>query len=131
MISSQEIKEIEKLLDQKPGTAFIIIADKAVLEETTRSFTPEVRETPQKKLRELTDGLAKIHDATIKIDDQRGDPAVVNHNREVDVIMDVAREVFGSENTGMTKPNMVGEDFSYYLKKAPGAFLLCWSRRFK
>jgi amidohydrolase len=104
------------------GTAFNIIANKAVLEGTTRSFAPEVRETLQKKLVELTDGLAKIHGATIKIDYQRGYPAVVNHEREVDIILDSARGVFGPENTGIMKPNMVGEDFSYYLKEIPGAF---------
>jgi amidohydrolase len=104
------------------GTAFNIIANKAVLEGTTRSFTPEVRETLHKKLVELTDGLEKIHGATIKIDYQRGYPAVINHDREVDVILDVAKGVFGPENTGIMKPNMVGEDFSYYLKEIPGAF---------
>lgn len=106
----------------KSGTAFNIIANKAVLEGTTRSFTPEVRETLQNKLEELTDGLAKIYGATINIDYQRGYPAVVNHEREVDVILDVARGVFGSENSGIMKPNMVGEDFSYFLKEIPGAF---------
>lgn len=106
----------------KSGTAFNIIANKAVLKGTTRSFTPEVRETLQKKLEELTDGLAKIYGATIRIDYQRGYPPVVNHKREVDVILDVAKEVFGPENTGVMKPNMVGEDFAYYLKEIPGAF---------
>ena len=106
----------------KSGTAFNIIANKAVLEGTTRSFTPEVRETLRKKLEELTYGLAKIHGATINIDFQSGYPAVVNHESEVDVILDVARGVFGPENTGIMKPNMVGEDFSYFLKECPGAF---------
>jgi amidohydrolase len=104
------------------GSAFNIIANNASLEGTTRSFTPEVRETLQKKLEELTDGLAKIYGAKIKIDYQSGYPAVVNHEREVDVILDAARGVFGPENTGIMKPNMVGEDFSYYLKEIPGAF---------
>jgi len=108
----------------KSGSAFNIIANKAVLEGTTRSFTPEVRETLRKRLEELTDGLAKIHGATINIDFQSGYPAVVNHKSEVDVILEVARGVFGPENTGIMKPNMVGEDFSYFLKECPGAFCL-------
>lgn len=106
----------------KSGTAFNIIANKAVLEGTARSFTPEVRETLQRDLQSLTDGLAKIYGATININYQRGYPAVVNHDREVDFMVDVAREVFGVENTRTMKPNMVGEDFSYYLKEIPGAF---------
>ncbi|MDQ7860981.1 M20/M25/M40 family metallo-hydrolase [Peribacillus frigoritolerans] len=66
--------------------------------------------------------MAKIYGATININYQRGYPAVVNHDREVDFMVDVAREVFGVENTRTMKPNMVGEDFSYYLKEIPGAF---------
>ncbi|UOF91105.1 M20 family metallopeptidase [Fodinisporobacter ferrooxydans] len=104
------------------GTAFNVIANTAVLEGTVRSFSPEVRKTLQNKLEELTEGLAKIYGAMIKINYQCGYPSVVNHDREVDVILNVAREVFGCENTGMMKPNMVGEDFSYYLKETPGAF---------
>jgi amidohydrolase len=106
----------------KSGSAFNIIADKAVLEGTARSFTPEVRNTLQIKLEALADGLANIYGAVIKINYQPGYPAVVNHESEVDAMLDVAREVFGHENTGMMKPNMVGEDFSYYLNDIPGAF---------
>lgn len=106
----------------KSGTAFNIIANTAVLEGTTRSFTPEVRCILQKKLEELTDGLAKIYGAAIKLDYKRGYPAVVNHERETNVLLGVAEEVFGLENIGLMKPNMVGEDFAYYLKEIPGAF---------
>ncbi|WP_342027744.1 M20/M25/M40 family metallo-hydrolase [Lihuaxuella thermophila] len=30
--------------------------------------------------------------------------------------------MFGPEHTGVMKPSMVGEDFSYYLREIPGAF---------
>ncbi|WP_040209051.1 M20 metallopeptidase family protein [Neobacillus jeddahensis] len=106
----------------KSGTAFNIIANHAMLEGTTRSFTPEVRNTLQLKLEELTNGLAKIYGAAIKLDFKRGYPAVVNHEREAKVLLSVAEEVFGSENIGLMRPNMVGEDFAYYLKEIPGAF---------
>jgi amidohydrolase len=104
------------------GTAFNIIAGKSVLEGTVWSFTAEVRKTLQKKLEELTTGLAKIYGATIKLDYQRGYSAVENHKREADIILAVAKEVFGGENIGMMRPNMVWEDFAYYLKEIPGAF---------
>ncbi|WP_026581422.1 M20 metallopeptidase family protein [Bacillus sp. J33] len=104
------------------GSAFNIIADKAVLEGTTRSFTPEVRHTLRAKLEELTDGLAKIYGAAIRLDFQKGYPAVVNHEREAKYMLDTARKIFGQEHTGLMKPNMVGEDFAYYLKEIPGAF---------
>lgn len=106
----------------KSGTAFNIIANKAVLEGTTRSFTPYVRNMLQTKLEDLTDGLAKIYGAAIKLDYQHGYPAVVNHEREANLLLCVAEEVFGRENTGRMKPNMVGEDFAYYLQEVPGSF---------
>ncbi|WP_257148487.1 M20 family metallopeptidase [Bacillus sp. AFS073361] len=106
----------------KSGTAFNIIANKAVLEGTTRSFTPEVRNTLQQKLVELTEGLAKIYGASIKLDYQCGYPSVVNHEKEVEISLEVAKDLFGMEFTGIMKPKMVGEDFAYYLKEVPGAF---------
>ncbi|MFB4165768.1 M20 family metallopeptidase [Alteribacillus sp. JSM 102045] len=104
------------------GSAFNIIANKAVLEGTARSFTPEVRDIIQTNMEELVDGLRKIYGTDIKVDYKRGYPAVVNHEKEVDVLLDAASKVFGSENTGIMEPKMVGEDFSYYLKEIPGAF---------
>lgn len=125
-IISRNIDPLESAVitfgELKSGTAFNVIANKAVLEGTVRSFSPEVRETLQKKLEDLTEGLEKIYGASITIDYQCGYPAVINHEREVDIILDVAQGVFGSENIGIMKPNMVGEDFSYYLKEIPGAF---------
>ncbi|MFP5114856.1 M20 metallopeptidase family protein [Bacillaceae bacterium C204] len=106
----------------KSGTAFNIIANKAVLEGTTRSFTPEVRNTLQQKLEELIEGLEKIYGASIKLDYQCGYPSVVNHEKEVKISLEVANQLFGFDSTGIMKPNMVGEDFAYYLKEVPGAF---------
>ncbi|MGO4889259.1 M20 family metallopeptidase [Anaerobacillus sp. MEB173] len=104
------------------GTAFNIIANQAVLEGTARSFSPGVRNILQTKLETLTKGLENIYGADINVNYQRGYPAVVNHKTEAEIILDVARDVFGPENTGIMKPNMVGEDFAYYLKEIPGAF---------
>lgn len=106
----------------KSGTAFNIIANKAVLEGTTRSFTNEVRNTLQQKLEELIEGLEKIYGASIKLDYQCGYPSVVNHEKEVKISFEVANHLFGFDSTGIMKPNMVGEDFAYYLKEVPGAF---------
>ncbi|MED3624081.1 amidohydrolase [Neobacillus thermocopriae] len=104
------------------GTAFNIIANKAVLEGTVRSFLPEIRETLYKKLEELTTGFANMYGAKIHLDYQYGYPPVENHKKEVDFILETAAKVFGRNNTGIMKPNMAGEDFSYYLKEIPGAF---------
>ncbi|MFH7818053.1 M20 family metallopeptidase [Neobacillus thermocopriae] len=104
------------------GTAFNIIANKAVLEGTVRSFLPEIRETLYKKLEELTTGFANMYGAKIHLDYQYGYPPVENHKNEVDFILETAAKVFGRNNTGIMKPNMAGEDFSYYLKEIPGAF---------
>lgn len=106
----------------KSGTAFNVIANKAFLNGTVRSFSEEIRHTLYTKLDALTTGLGKIHGATITLDYQRGYPAVINHREEAGIALDAAKEVFGSEKIGIMKPVMVGEDFSYYLKDTPGAF---------
>ncbi|ABO67635.1 M20 metallopeptidase family protein [Geobacillus thermodenitrificans] len=104
------------------GTAFNIIANNALLEGTVRSFTPEVRKTLQTRLEELIEGLEKIYGAKITMNYRQGYPSVINHDKEVEMVIGVAKEVFGVENTRIMRPVMVGEDFSYYLKEIPGAF---------
>ena len=81
-----------------------------------------MRSTLQQKLEELIEGMEKNYRVSIKLDYQCGYPSVVNHEKEVKINLEVANHLFGFEFTGIMKPNMVGEDFAYYLKEVPGAF---------
>ena len=104
------------------GSAFNVIADKAELKGTVRSFAPEVRDLLQHRLEQTAASMAELYGARIAVDYVRGYPAVINHEQEARAALAEAEAVFGKEQVGIMQPNMVGEDFSYYLQKVPGAF---------
>ncbi|WP_044748524.1 M20 metallopeptidase family protein [Bacillus alveayuensis] len=104
------------------GTAFNVIADKAELEGTVRSFSPEVRDFLQQQLEHTALNIGQLYGAQIDVLYERGYPAVVNHEKEAQLALQVAENVFGKDAIGIMPPNMAGEDFAYYLEKVPGAF---------
>jgi len=104
------------------GSVFNAIANTAILEGTVRSFAPEVRDSIQSKLEKTAVNIADMYGATIDFTYDRGYPALINHPKESEQFLEVAKPIFGEEHCGFMKPNMAGEDFAYYLEKIPGSF---------
>jgi amidohydrolase len=77
----------------------------------------------ERRLREITEGIAKAYGTSISLDYQVGYPPVVNDSSSVDFVLKVVKELFGEESIAAIDPVMGGEDFSYYLQRVPGAFL--------
>ena len=107
------------------GTARNVIPQTAELRGTIRTLTPEVRELVQKRIGEVTAGVAQITGARIDLDIKRGYPVTVNHLAQTDLATEIAREVAGADNVHETPPLMGAEDFSFMLEARPGAFIFC------
>lgn len=105
------------------GTAFNIIPDEVRLRGTVRSFEAEVQTVAEKRLREIADQTAQAFGASAFLEYKKGFPAVVNHPQAVDLVIEVAKDLFGDNCLQTINPVMGGEDFAYYLQKVPGAFL--------
>jgi amidohydrolase len=106
------------------GTAINIIPQTAQLRGTARSFTPEVRDLLEKRLRELVEGTARAHGAKATLSYRRGYPVTRNHEEQTVFAASVAAEVAGSERVDTNIPPIMGaEDFSYMLEARPGAFI--------
>jgi metal-dependent amidase/aminoacylase/carboxypeptidase family protein len=57
-------------------------------------------------------------------------PPVVNHKKETEHVLRVAKKVMGEENVIVPeKPYYASEDFSFYLKHRPGCFFFLSSDR--
>jgi amidohydrolase len=102
--------------------AFNVIADKAKLVGTVRTFNDDVRQYIEEEMERIIQGTCHLSDSTYKFLYERGYPAVVNHAKETEFLISAAREVPEVTTIEESEPQMGGEDFSYYLKEVPGTF---------
>ncbi|WP_019122237.1 M20 metallopeptidase family protein [Brevibacillus massiliensis] len=100
-----------------------VIADSCRMTGTVRSFSPEVRDRAEQRLKEIVEGTAAMLGGTAKVEYSRGYPAVVNTPAEAEMVRTAAIAVCGEQRVEWMTPTMGGEDFSYYLEKVPGAFV--------
>jgi amidohydrolase len=107
------------------GNARNVIPQTAVLRGTVRTLTAEVRELIEKRVKEVTAGVAQMTGARIELNYERGYPVTSNHAAQTDFATQVAKEVAGEANVLEMPPLMGAEDFSYMLEQRPGAFIFC------
>jgi amidohydrolase len=103
------------------GNATNVIRQTAVLKGTVRSLEPEVRDLLEKRVCETARGIAEAYGARARIDYVRNYPVTVNHPRETDVAVEVARDIAGADKVIAEMPPVMGaEDFSFMLEACPG-----------
>jgi hippurate hydrolase len=108
------------------GTAYNVIDDSVKLGGTIRTFKPETRSFFEKKLKEISSGIAKANGAEAEVDFHLTNkyPPTINSKKESVFAANVAKKVFGDSQVDTDiDPSMGGEDFSYLLEKKPGAYL--------
>jgi len=102
--------------------AFNVIADKAKLVGTVRTFNEDIRKFIESEMERLIYGTCYSANSTYKYDFVRGYPPVINHERETEFLISCAKDVTEVKTIEETEPQMGGEDFAYYLQKVPGTF---------
>lgn len=107
----------------KSGEVFNIIPDTAEIKGTVRTFDDTVRKTVWDRLDAVCSGVCAAMGATYKIDKVFGYPAVINNPDVAAVVAEAGRETVGNDGVVEIGPNMGGEDFSYFMQKAPGMFM--------
>jgi amidohydrolase len=105
------------------GTADNVIPSAAVLGGTVRSFDEQVREKIPQLMEQVINGISSAHGANYEFTYSRGYSPVINHPAIAGLLETVVSEDFGTQWVEHMRPNMGGEDFSAYLKKAPGCFI--------
>jgi amidohydrolase len=102
--------------------AFNIIADRAKLIGTVRTFNEDVRTAIEEDIERMTKGICYTTDCTYEYSYVKGYPAVVNHEQETVFLVQCAKEVEEVSIVEESEPQMTGEDFSYYLQHVKGTF---------
>jgi len=100
-----------------------VIPGQATLVGTVRSFSDAVQQVVETRMRAMIHSIAESYGATAEFKYVRNYPATVNTAANANFVADVATELFGKDRVvrDMT-PSMGSEDFSFMLKKVPGAY---------
>lgn len=102
--------------------AFNVIADKAKLIGTVRTFNEDIRYFIEKEIERIIQGTCLMSNSSYQFTYERGYPAVINHDSETEFLISAAEEIPEVNSIEETEPQMGGEDFAYYLQNVPGTF---------
>ncbi|MGY9035602.1 MAG: M20 aminoacylase family protein [Rhodobacterales bacterium] len=106
------------------GTTHNIIPGTAYINGTVRTLTKASQEVVVNRLQKICEGHAIAFNGEVSLDYQYGYPPTVNHLKETEFAVEVAKGISGPENVdGNALPIMAAEDFSYMLEKCPGSYL--------
>lgn len=112
------------------GTAHNVIPDSVTLGGTVRTFDEALREHIPVQMEQLARGTAEAHGAGCTFRYIRGYRPVINDPATTATLREVAREALADEMLAGEvvlsegQPIMGGEDFSAYLSRVPGTFIL-------
>lgn len=104
------------------GEATNVVPDSCELQGTVRTFTMEVLDLIEKRMRQIAEHTCAAHDATCEFEFVRNYPATINSPAEAEFARQVMAGVVGPERVLAQEPTMGAEDFAYMLQAKPGAY---------
>lgn len=106
------------------GTTHNIIPTAAVMQGTVRTMKKETQAMIVARMEKIVTQVAGAMGGSAELTYNYGYPATVNHARETEFALDVARQIAGDALvSGEVPPTMGAEDFAYMLEERPGAYL--------
>ena len=102
------------------GERINVIARKARIEGTMRTFREEDYNLVLERINAITEGIGRAFGCSTDIGFGCGMPAVVNDIELTELVFSAA----GIGNAREIKPVMLAEDFSYYQRTVPGVFFM-------
>ncbi|MDP9894235.1 hippurate hydrolase [Variovorax boronicumulans] len=100
------------------------IPSNVVIKGDTRSYDPEVQTMLAARMREISEGICRMHGAACDFSYTHEFAPTVNWAECVPVAVAAATAVVGAENVDANvAPMMISEDFGAFLKVVPGAFV--------
>lgn len=105
------------------GDATNIIPDTAWLGGTVRTFSMEVSNLIEERMRSIAISTARAHGCDAQFEFIHKSPATVNDAKQTQFAVEVMKSIVGSENVNdQVEPTMGAEDFSFMLKERPGCY---------
>jgi hippurate hydrolase len=104
------------------GEASNVIPDRCELQGTVRTFTPEVLDLIEQRMRSIAHHTCEAFDVECDFEFVRNYPATVNSAHEAEFAHGVMASIVGADHVDLQEPTMGAEDFSYMLQAKPGAY---------
>ena len=104
------------------GEATNVVPDSCEIQGTVRTFTIEVLDMIERRMREIAEHTAAAFGATAEFRFKRNYPPTVNHPAETAFACEVLAGVVGADGVLAQEPTMGAEDFAYMLQHRPGCY---------
>ena len=105
------------------GEATNVIPDSCELRGTVRTFTVEVLDMIELRMKEISEHLCAAHGAQCEFAFVRNYPPTINSAAEAEFAREVMAGIVGAGNVDVQEPTMGAEDFAYMLQAKPGAYV--------
>jgi amidohydrolase len=110
----------------RAASAYNVIAERAYMEGTIRTFEPAVRALLIHRIKQILAGVTAAHGAafTLELREEEYTPAVINDAHMAEIAREAARRVLPEEQIVQVRPLMVSEDMAEILNRVPGCYVL-------
>ena len=104
------------------GEATNVVPDHCELQGTVRTFTLEVLDLIEQRMRDVAQHTCAAFGAQCEFEFKRNYPPTVNTPAEADFAREVMRAIVGDAQVWNQEPTMGAEDFAFMLQAKPGAY---------
>ncbi len=105
------------------GEATNVVPDFCELQGTVRTFTTEVLDLIEARMRQIAESICTAFEARCEFEFERNYPPTVNSPAEAEFARQVMAGIVGEARVLAQEPTMGAEDFSYMLQAKPGAYV--------
>ncbi len=104
------------------GEATNVVPDRCELQGTVRTFSVEVLDMIERRMRQVAEHVCAAHEAQCEFEFARNYPPTINSEAEAQFARAVMADIVGESNVQAQEPTMGAEDFAYMLQAKPGAY---------
>jgi hippurate hydrolase len=104
------------------GEATNVIPNSCELQGTVRSFSLEVLDMIEERMRVMTEHTCAASGLIADFEFRRNYPPTINSAAEAEFCRKVMADIVGADNVLAQEPTMGAEDFSYMLQAKPGCY---------
>jgi len=104
------------------GEATNVIPDTCELQGTVRTFSIEVLDLIETRMKKIAEHIGAAHEAEVDFYFHRNYPPTINSAAEANFAREVMAGIVGADNVLTQEAAMTAEDFSFMLQAKPGAY---------